>query len=132
LFGLYGGALVAIYLVFVGLSLSSPIEGVRDNAFAWGYLSVVTVALAIAGWFLTLGRTPTGAVRRPDELVVRERTGRLRRFPGHVLDEPRVVHRYAASFLGPQPTEFIELRTADGARRTYLVGEGFFEGLRDA
>jgi hypothetical protein len=132
LFGLYAGGLVLLYLLFVGLSLSSPVPGVRENVAAWAYLTVVTAVLGATGWVVTLGRTPSGAVLRTGELVVRERTGRLRRFPANVLADPKVVHRYGASFLGPEATEFIELRTSDGTRRTYLVGEGFFEGFRPA
>ena len=129
LFAVYAIALLAIYLLFLALALTSPVEGVRDNALPWLYLSVVTAALAAAGWLLTLGRTPSGAILRSEELVVRERTGRLRRFPAHALSERKVVHRYSPSLLGPQATEFVELRTSDRGRRTYLVGEGFFEDL---
>ncbi|MCI4347293.1 MAG: hypothetical protein L3J97_01575, partial [Thermoplasmata archaeon] len=61
-----------------------------------------------------------------DELVVRERTGRLRRFPKDDL-RIQVLRSNGAGFLGPTPTEYVEVATLYGVRRTYLVGIHFFD-----
>jgi hypothetical protein len=129
LFGLFLLVLVLIYLAFVGLGELGSSSGLRSAPAAWVVFSALAAGLAAWGWFLTLGRTPRSALVREGEILVRERLGRVRRFPVEWAVAPRVVQQYPASFLGPEPTEVVEVAGSDRVRRTYLVGERFFEDL---
>ncbi|MCI4360143.1 MAG: hypothetical protein L3J91_00405 [Thermoplasmata archaeon] len=132
LFGLFVVVLIAIYAWFVGLALLGSHAGLLTAPAAWGLFTVVAVVLALWGWSITYGRTPKGAQRREGEILVRERMGRIRRFPIESVAGIKIAQHYPASFLGPEPTEFVELLTRERMRRTYLVGERFFEPLADA
>jgi hypothetical protein len=129
LFGMFVGVLLVIYLAFAALTLASPSPGVRSNVATWAVFSGMALVVALWGWLITFGRTPRGAVRRGSEIVVRERLGRPRRIPMDEATQPTVVHRYGRSLFGPEPTEFVEVRTTDQVKRTYLVGEEFFARL---
>jgi len=121
--------LLVIFLVFIGLAYTSPSPGPRSDTSAWAVLALLGIGLAIGGWTITLGRAPRGAVVRGEEIAVRERLGRVRRFPVGDAAHLRVVHHYPAGFLSPEATEMVELVAADRSRRTYLVGSGYFDEL---
>jgi hypothetical protein len=117
-------ALAVIYGVFMGFAVTSAAAGTNSAIEVVLTLSVA-VALVI-GWWVTLGQAPTTAYVEAGELVVRERTGRTRRFP---IDGLRVtmLRSNDAGFLGSDPTEFVQLSAPHGPRRTYLVGTHFFD-----
>lgn len=125
LFVAFLALLLVIYLLFVGLALSTRGASPAGNAIAWGIFSAFAAGFAISGWTITLGRAPRGFWRRSGELAVKERLGRVRRFPANGV--PKVAKRFGAGPLGPEPTIFVELTGTDGAKRTYLVGEGTIE-----
>ena len=129
LFVLFVAVLAVIYLVFVALALSSPTPGVRNNPLGWATFSGLATLLALWGWAITLGRAPRGATPRGEDVLVEGRTGRRYRVAAGALAQATVAHRYPAGPLSPEPTEFVVLRTSDGAQRTFLVGESFFEDL---
>jgi hypothetical protein len=129
LFATYLLALAVIYALFLGLALTSPSPGPRDDTAAWASLTLLAAALAGGGWTITLGRAPRGAALVGGDLAVRERWGRVRRFPAGSEAHRRVVHHYPSGILGPDATEMVELVAVDRSRRTYLVGEGYFERL---
>ena len=132
LFGLFLGMLVVIYVVFLGIAELGTQSGARSAPGAWAVFSLVAVLLAGWGWWITYGRTPRAAQKREGDLLVRERLGRIRRFPLDTAAAPRVVQHYEAGWLGPEPTEFVELVTRERSRCTYLVGERFFEQIAAA
>ena len=125
LFWVFGGLLAVVYILFVGLAFASHPAAPGSDPAAWGLFTLLAVLFAVSGWWITLGRTPRGAWIRDDELAVKERLGRVRRFPRTTA--PHVARRYGVSPLGPEPTEFVELTERDGVKRTYLVGKGFFD-----
>ena len=127
LFGLFVLVLIAIYAVFLGLAEST--RGLGTAPIAWGIFSLLAVVLAVWGWTITFGRTPRGAQRRDTEILVRERLGRIRRFPIAAARNARVVQHYASGIVGPDPTEVVEIMAADRSNRTYVVGDRFFEQL---
>ena len=127
LFVLFLVLLGAIFLTFVALAIASPSPGVRSNLDGWAALSIVALALVVGGWVITLGRTPRAVARRDSEVVVRERLGRLRHFALDDVGRARVAYRNPASFLGPEPTEVVEIVSREGGRRTYLLGEDLLE-----
>ena len=117
-------ALAAIYAVFLSYAVTSSTTGA--GSAVEGILTVsVVVALAV-GWVVTLGQTPTMAWVEYGELVVRERTGRMRRFP---MDNLRVhvLRSNGSGFLGPSPTEYVEVAASGAPGRTYLVAAHFFD-----
>lgn len=116
--------IAAIYGVFMGLAVRSSVDGSNDVVEA-----ILTAAMAVAlviGWFVTLGQAPTAAWVENGQLVVKERTGRFRRFPTGSV-HVRVVRSNGAGPFGPEPTEFVEVSVPRGARHTYLVGTNFFD-----
>ncbi|MCI4353399.1 MAG: hypothetical protein L3K14_08500 [Thermoplasmata archaeon] len=123
-FLLFVVALGAIYGVFLAYSATSSVTGGSPSVA--GILTGSVVVALVVGWWVTLGQTPTVAWLERGELVVRERTGRLRRFPRDDL-RIHVLRTNGGGFLGPTPTEFVEVATIGGARRTYLVGIHFFD-----
>jgi hypothetical protein len=127
LFGLFLVVLLAIYVLFVGIAEAG--SGVRSAPAAWVLFTVMAGVLAVWGWSITFGLTPRSAQRREGDVLVRERMGRVRRFPAATALTPRIVQHSDAGLLGPEPTEVVELITRERARRTYIVGEKFFEKL---
>jgi hypothetical protein len=116
--------LAAIYGLFLGLA-------VRDTSAATGTSveEVLTAAVAVSlvvGWLVTLGQAPAAAWIANGQLVVRERTGRSRRFPAATV-RFHVLRTNGVGPFGPDPTEFVEVSAPGGGRRTYLVGAGFFD-----
>jgi hypothetical protein len=117
-------ALAVIYGVFISFAAQSASNGANSTVEA-----VLTASVAVAlvvGWWVTLGQAPTVAYVQGDHLVVQSRTGRARRFP---MDGLRVtmMRTNGRGFLGPDPTEFVELSAPGGPRQTYLVGSHFFD-----
>lgn len=131
LFLLFAVLLVAIYATFAALTLSNPVPGVRENLFAWAAFSLLALALALWGWSITIGRAPRGVLVRSEELLVRERLGGSRRVLRSALDGIKVVQRYPAGWIAPEPTVLAEVRVEGGRARTYLVGESFFADLSE-
>ncbi|MCI4350183.1 MAG: hypothetical protein L3K15_01535 [Thermoplasmata archaeon] len=117
---------LAVYAAFVALAASSPTAGVRTDSAVYGALTVLALVIAGIGFLVTLGRAPRAAAWRDDRLVVRERTGGLRRFRRDGL-RVAVVYRYVPGFLSTEPAELVTVSDADGRHRNYLVGRGFFE-----
>jgi hypothetical protein len=120
-------ALAVIYGVFLDLAIVSVTSGTNYTVEA--ILTIAVILAAIVGWFVTLGQTPSEAWLENGQLVVRERTGRTRRFARDGL-RMHVVRSSPGGLLGPDPTEFVELSVASGRRHTYLVGESFFDFAR--
>jgi hypothetical protein len=129
LFGLFVVVLLVIYGAFVGLATAGSSSGVRSAPAAWAIFTLLAVLLGLWGWSLTFGKTPRSAQRREGDLLVRERMGRVRRFPVESAFSMRVVQRYHAGVLGPQATEVVELLTRERRSREYLVGERYFQDL---
>jgi hypothetical protein len=116
--------LAVIYGLFMGLAVRTA-----DVSASYLVEEVLTAAVAIAlvvGWFVTLGQAPAAAWVENGQLVVRERTGRSRRFPVATA-RFLVLRTNGVGPLGPEPTEFVEVSVPRGAGRTYLVGAHFFD-----
>jgi hypothetical protein len=116
--------LAVIYAIFMSLAVTSVATG-TDSAVE----AVLTIAVAVAliiGWAVTLGQTPTMAWVEGGQLVVRERTGRSRRFPTDTV-RIHVLRTNGTSLFGAEPTEFVEVSVPRGPRRTYLVAAHFFD-----
>ena len=117
-------ALAVIYGVFMAFAATSATSGANSAVEA-----VLTLSVAIAlfvGWYVTLGQAPTQAYIAGDKLVVHERTGRTRRFSVEGL-RVTMLRTNGRGFLGPEPTEFVEVSVPGGPRHTYLVGTHFFD-----
>ncbi len=126
-FGLFVVGILTIYFLFIVIAETGA--GVRAAPTAWIIFTLLAVALAGSGWTITFGRTPRGAQRREGDILVRERIGRVRRFPVEAAAAPKVLQRFDGGILGPQPTEVVEIATRERVYRTYIVGERFFESL---
>jgi len=121
--------LVVIYGVFVALAELGSSSGVRSAPVAWGVFSLLAVLFAVWGWSITFGKTPRSAQRRETDILVRERLGRVRRFPVGSAVTLKVVQHNGGGILGPLPTQVVEIVSREHSRRTYIVGERFFEQL---
>jgi hypothetical protein len=117
-------ALAMIYAVFMGYAVSSSVAG--TNSAVEGVLTASVAVALLVGWWVTLGQAPTLAWVEDGELVVLGRLGRIRRFPIDTL-RVHVMRSNGVGFLGPDPTEFVEVSLPGGLRRTYLVGAHFFD-----
>lgn len=117
-------ALVVIYAVFLGSAVSSSAAG--TSSAIEGVLTASVIVALVVGWFVTLGQAPTMAWVDDGELVVRTRLGTARRYPAESV-RIHVLRANAVGFLGPEPTEFVEVSAPGGVRRTYLVGTHFFD-----
>ncbi|MCI4330485.1 MAG: hypothetical protein L3K19_01375 [Thermoplasmata archaeon] len=128
LFTLYGGALAAIFGITLGLSYTGPVPVAEANPLVPLGLSLLTLALAAAGLWLTFGRTPSAVRIADDELWVRERGGRVRRFPAPPATRLWVEEQYPAGPLTPAPTELVRLTPPDGRARHYVFESGLLYG----
>ncbi|MGC2290131.1 MAG: hypothetical protein WA688_09805 [Thermoplasmata archaeon] len=120
-------ALAVIFGVFMDFAVTSVVSGTN-----YAVEAILTVSVAVAliiGWFVTLGQAPSVAWVQNGQLVVRERTGRTRRFPTDTV-RIHVLRSNDPGPFGPEPTEFVELSAPGGARRTYLVATHFFDFAR--
>jgi hypothetical protein len=129
IFGLFLGVLLVIYAAFAGLAAFGAGSGLRAAPVAWGIFTLLAALLALWGFALTFGKTPRSAQRRDADILVRERLGRIRRFPVESAASLRVVEHHTASFLGPLATQVVEIQSRERRRSEYLVGERFFEEL---
>jgi hypothetical protein len=122
-------ALIVMYLGFVALDRASA--GGSSPAVTTGLLAftVVAVALAVGGTFVTLSPAPQAVEVAPAAVVVVEWTGRRRRFPPLEDLRVEVVRRYPAGFLSRSPVETVEL-AGGGRRRTYQLTEGLLPERR--
>ncbi len=116
--------LVVLYATFLGLALTSSSPGLSTNYAVLAGFSAIALALAIVGWFITLGRAPRGVRFKTSETMITERTRRVRRFPPAPSLTVRVVGRYPSNLLSPEPTELVELLTETHGTRVYLVEAG--------
>lgn len=116
-----------IYAVFLGYAASTAAPG--TNSAIEGVLTASVAIALVVGWFVTLGQAPTMAWVVDGELVIRSRLGTARRFPSDTV-RVHVLRTNAVGFLGPEPTEFVEVSVPGGVRRTYLVGTHFFDFAR--
>ena len=117
-------ALAAIYAVFMVYSATAAVTG--GTPVVPVTLTISVVVVLVVGWWVTLGQAPKTAWLEAGELVVRERTGRVRRFPMAAL-RIHVLRSNGVGLLGPVPTEFVEVAAPGGPRGTYLVGTHFFD-----
>ncbi|MCI4325665.1 MAG: hypothetical protein L3K00_07305 [Thermoplasmata archaeon] len=129
LFAVFGIALLAIYLVFLGLAATSPSPGVSGNWTVYALLTVLTLGLGAVGAAVTLLRAPSGVSFAPEFLIVSERLGRRRRWPLPPQLRLHVLQRYPRGLFGGEATELVELSDGKGQRSAYLVGRGFFDRL---
>jgi hypothetical protein len=129
LFAVFGIALLAIYLLFLGLTVTSPSPGVSGNWVVYALLTVLTFGLGAVGAAVTLLRAPSGVSFTADSLIVSERLGKRRRWPLPPQLRLHVLQRYPRGLFGGEPTELIELSDGKGHRAAYLVGRGFFDRL---
>ena len=128
MFCLFAAGVLVIYLLFLGLTATSTSPGLRNSPTVYAALTIAVALLGVWGWFLTVHRAPRQAVLRDDALVVTERSGRARRFSPLGV-RVRVLYRYGPGLLAAEPTELVELSDAEGRRRNYLVGRGFFQSM---
>jgi hypothetical protein len=119
---LYLLVLFPLYAIVTGLMATSPYEGVRTDVAGYAVLSGIAMVSVLVAYLLTVGRAPWAMYASAGDLVVRERFGRVRRFP---IDESlRVVsvRRSPASFFSPEPTETVQVSARDKSTAEYVVG----------
>jgi len=121
LFLLFASALTGLYLAILAEALLAT-PGLSSDVVALGILTVAAAGCLLAGASVTITRAPRGIWWTGEEMVVRERFGRPRRYPK--ASATLVAHRYPAGFLAPGPTEIVEVVPRSGRRMTYLVDEG--------
>jgi hypothetical protein len=128
LFTLYGISLAIIFAFTLGLSYTGPAPLAQADPLAPATLGLLTVLLGCVGLALTFGRTPAGVRIEDEELWVRERGGRIRRFPAPPATRVWVEERYPAGFLTPGATELIRLAPPNGRVRRYVLESGLLSG----
>jgi hypothetical protein len=126
---LYLIGLLIGYATVSSLIASSPYAAVRDDWVLYVFLSVLAAVSAIAGYILTVGRAPWAVYVDGRDLVVRERFGRVRRFPIDAGLEVRYTQSSGPSFLSPEPTDTVQIRSRRGRVREYVVEKGRFDDL---
>jgi hypothetical protein len=129
LFSVFGIALLVIYVLFLGLTATSPSPGVASNWTVYALLTVLTLALGAVGAAVTLLRAPTGVAFGTDAVIVSERLGRRRRWPLPPQLRLHVLQHYPRGLFGGEATELVELSDGAGHRAAYLVARGFFDRL---
>jgi hypothetical protein len=125
---LYLVALVALYAFFLELDVHSTAAGTSINESGVLGFTLVAIALAIVGAWMTLGQAPRGALIGPNEIIVTERWGRQVGFPPADEIKIRLVRRHSRGLLSPQPTATVLVMTQAGARRTYVIDESMLPG----
>jgi hypothetical protein len=126
---LYLVGLLLGYAVVTIAVASSPYAGVRTDLWLYVFLSVLAAASAIGGYLLTVGRAPWAVYVVGSDLVVRERFGRVRRFPIDPSLQVRYTQSSGPSFLSPEPTDTVRIRAKRGPVREYVVEKGRFDEL---
>lgn len=125
---LYILALVALYGFFLELDVRSTVAGTSINESGILGFTLVALALAGVGAWMTLGQAPRGARIGPREIIVTERWGREVTFPPADEIKIRLVRRHGRGVLSPQPTATVLVMTLAGARRTYVIDEQMLPG----
>ncbi|HEV2520626.1 MAG TPA: hypothetical protein VGX00_08470 [Thermoplasmata archaeon] len=118
--------LLAIYGLFLGSFLTAPEIGVRSNPVEYLAFTAVLGALVLFGFAVTVGRAPRDLRATATELWVRERSGRLHRFPSDAALSLVVLKRYPSGLLSSEGTEIVRVSHPEASPRTYLVETGFF------
>jgi hypothetical protein len=126
---LYLAGLLVGYGAIVALLASSPYEGVRTNTILYLFLSVLAAGSACAGYLLTVGRAPWAVYVDSADLVVRERFGRVRRFPIDDSLRVRFTQTSGPSFLSPEATETVRISTKKIPAHEYVVERGWFDAM---
>ena len=121
--------LAVSYLAFAAGSLLGPTGQSSSLPGELGLLSIVALAMAAVGWWITVARAPRAARRLGRDLLVRERLGRVRRFRLGEQFRTTSSQPRPAGLLGPEATELVTLISGAGPARTYLVTLGFFEPM---
>lgn len=124
LFAFFVLLLVALLLVFLAAQLSSPYAGVRTDWPASLLLAVIAIFASVAGYALTLARTPVAVRAEGESLVIRERSGRERRIPASAALSPSSVRAHPPMLFSREWTETVELEWPGGMRRAYLLERG--------
>jgi hypothetical protein len=125
---LYLLALVVLYSFFLELDFRSTAAGTSINESGILGFTLVALALAGVGAWMTLGQAPRGARIGTREIVVTERWGRQVTFPPADEIKIRLVRRHAPGVLSPYPTATVFVVTQAGARRTYVIDEQMLPG----
>jgi hypothetical protein len=119
-------ALIMIYAIFLFSLSTAPYPGPRSNWTGYGFLSLALALIGAYGFGLTVLRAPKDLRAGATEVIVRERTGRVQRFPtgpGYLVS---VLKRYPAGPFSEEPTEIVRVSLPSGSARIYLVDQGFF------
>jgi hypothetical protein len=128
LFSLYAIALGAILAITLALSFTGPAPAAQADPLVPVGLAMLTLALAAVGLVLTFGRTPSGVRFADEELWVRERSGKIRRFPAPPATRMSVEERYPSGFLTASPTHLVRLAPPNGRARRYVLEVGILPG----
>ncbi len=124
LYLLYLVALVAIYGAFVADLAASRAGFAGNPTSAPLFITLLAIASALWGYFLTLARTPRGVELREHAFVLVEFTGRRREYDLRRALDVRVENRYPAGWLAPGPTELVRLNVPGRPSRLYLLSLG--------
>jgi hypothetical protein len=114
----------SLYLVFLLLTIDSPLPGVRTNYLAVLVLTALLAAFVVIVWWETLARVPRSITLSDGMVVVVDRYGRARRFPRDRDTTLTVLHRYPSSAFAREPTELVRLKALAGRSGTFLIAEG--------
>lgn len=127
---LYLAGLALVYLLVTSLAASSPYPGVRDNLVLYGLLSAIGAASAVVGYVTTLRRAPFAIYTEGETLIVRERFGRVRRFPIDPTLRVELVRRRERGLLDPEPTETVRIGSGRLPTREYILEAGRIDAVR--
>jgi hypothetical protein len=130
LFAVYLMALVVILVLFLGVLLDTPTGGSGSGAYL--LLAALAAVLAVAGFALTLVRTPRGVETRGDGFVVTEFLGTRRVFPHRGVVDLHVENRHPGGLLSPAPTQVLAVSTPSGPTRRYLVELNLIPGREES
>jgi hypothetical protein len=125
LFLFFVGSTLLLLLILILLVVTSPTSGVRDNPVDYGLFAAIGLVLIVASYALAMLPAPRAVVRSGEDILVIERTGRVRRLrsdPARL--RPLVLRRYPAGPLQDGPVVLVEVALPSGSRRAYLVDEG--------
>lgn len=115
--------LAALYLAFALLSRSSAAGGSPGAATDLALFGVVALAVALAGALLTLLSAPAAVEITPTATVVQSVFRARYAFPHGPGYSVRIVRRFPAGPMSPEPIEVVEIG-AGPVRRTYWLDAG--------
>jgi hypothetical protein len=128
LFWLFVAATDVVVVVLLVLLATSPEAAVRDDALYYTIFGIIGLALVGASYALTLLPTPKGIARAGREIVLTERTGRVRRLGADRASlRPVLLARYEAGPLNERAVLLVEVALPSGRRRSYLLEEGLID-----